>query len=200
MGEYWRHNDKKGITPNWFHSKKKTYGYVNRDEEKRRLYQEILCKIPEESQVYVDETGIDDNEEQVFAWGPKGERIYGLKKARRNQRLNIIASLNRRKIEAPFVFEGYCTREIFDAYAENVLAKTLIPGQTVVLDNASFHKSKKLQEIIEQAGCKLLYLPPYSPDFNPIEHHWWAIKNAIRKWLPKLDYDLEKCVDKVFGC
>ena len=57
----------------------------------------------------------------------------------------------------------------------------LKPGQTVIIDNASFHKSKKIIELIESVGCKVIFLPPYSPDFNPIEHLWAAVKNAIRR-------------------
>ena len=55
----------------------------------------------------------------------------------------------------------------------------------VVIDNASFHKSKKIVELIQAANCKIIFLPPYSPDFNPIEHHWTAVKNAIRKAAEK---------------
>lgn len=66
-------------------------------------------------------------------------------------------------------------------YVEQVLAPALRPGMVVVIDNASFHKSKKIVDLIEAVNCKILFLPPYSPDFNPIEHHWAAVKNAIRR-------------------
>jgi len=88
----------------------------------------------------LDEAGIDNNDEYGFAWGPKQERVYGLKKARRSCRLNIISTLNEKKIKAPFVFEGSCTTEVFLSYAEQILVKTLTPGMTVIMDNASFHK------------------------------------------------------------
>ena len=65
------------------------------------------------------------------------------------------------------------------------------------MDNASFHKSAKLKETISAAGCQLLYLPPYSSDFNPIEHHWFGIKNAMRKLVPKYDGDLYACAAEV---
>jgi len=64
---------------------------------------------------------------------------------------------------------------------EHVLAPALKPEMVVVIDNASFHKSKKTIELIEAAGCRIIFLPPYSPDFNPIEHFWAAIKSSIRK-------------------
>jgi transposase len=200
MGFYWGNNYKKRIKINRIYKKKKTYGYANRDEQKRKDFQQSLSKIVPANRVFLDETGIDNNDEYAFGWGPKGKRIYGLKKARRTQRLNIIATLNEKNIDAPFVFEGYCDQEIFNAYAEKILLKSLRPGQTVILDNASFHKSPKLEQIIKKAGCELLYLPPYSPDFNPIEKRWSAIKNSFRKLIPKYDGDLNKCASEVFSC
>jgi transposase len=73
-------------------------------------------------------------------------------------------------IREPWVIEGYCNSEVFEAYVENVFIPVLKPGQTIILDNASFHKSKRTRELIEDVGCKVLFLPPYSPDSNPIEN------------------------------
>lgn len=155
--------------------------------------------IPENKRVYLDEAGIDNNDEYAYAWGLRGKRVYGLKRARRSCRLNIISALDEKQIKAPFVFEGNCTTEVFLSYAEQILVKTLVPGKTVIMDNASFHKSAKLKQIIEEANCHLLYLPPYSPDLNPIEHHWFGIKNAIRKLIPKYDGDLYACATEVLA-
>ena len=131
--------------------------------------------------VYLDESGINDNETNPHAWGKKGMRIYGVKNAERKRRLSIIASLNENYLQAPFVFEGSCDRQVFETYLEKVLVPTLKKGQTVVMDNASFHKGGRIVEIISNAQCDLLYLPSYSPDINPIEHHWTSIKNRIKK-------------------
>jgi transposase len=146
----------------------------------------------------LDEFGIDNNEEYAYGWGPKGQRVYGLKLGRASKRVSMIGALNRRKIVAPFVFEGYCNTELFYAYLRKFLRKTLKAGQTVIMDNASFHKSPKVLRLIKQAKCNLLYLPPYSPDFNPIEKKWFPLKNNIRKHLPNNNYDLQKCFDIVF--
>lgn len=81
---------------------------------------------------------------------------------------------------APFIFEGYSNKMTYETYVEHVLAPALEPGMVLIIDNASFHKSKRIIEIIESVGCRVLFLPPYSPDFNPIEHYWAAIKHAIR--------------------
>ena len=67
------------------------------------------------------------------------------------------------------------------------MVPALKPGMVVVIDNASFHKSKKVVELVQAANCRIIFLPPYSPDFNPIEHHWAAVKNAIRKAAEKIE-------------
>ena len=77
--------------------------------------------------------------------------------------------------------EGSTTREVFEAYLEDVLAPTLVPGQVVVMDNLSAHKGGRVKEIIEGRGCELLYLPPYSPDFNPIEQAFSKVKGLLRR-------------------
>lgn len=131
--------------------------------------------------VYSDETGIDDNEVPITGWAPKGERCHAQKSAERKTRYNITAALNLKLLFAPFLFEGYSNASTYEAYVEQVLAPSLKPGMVVVIDNARFHKSKKVIQIIEAVGCSVKFLPPYSPDLNPIEHYWTAIKNEIRK-------------------
>lgn len=99
----------------------------------------------------------------------------------RKTRYNITAALNLNLLFAPFLFEGYSNAIVYETYVERILAPALKPGMVVVIDNARFHKSKKIIALIEAVNCKIIFLPPYSPDFNPIEHYWAAIKNAIRK-------------------
>ena len=131
--------------------------------------------------VYSDEMGIDDNEVPLTGWAPEGERCHAQKKAERTTRYNITAALNLNLLFAPFIFEGYSNQAIYETYVEQVLAPALKPGMVVIIDNASFHKSKRVIELIEAAQCRVIFLPPYSPDFNPIEHFWTTVKNAIRK-------------------
>lgn len=131
--------------------------------------------------VYSDETGIDDNEVVLTGWAPRGERCHAQKKAERKTRYNITAALNVNLLFAPFLFEGYSNKLVYETYIEHVLVPALKPGMVLIIDNASFHKSKKIIELVKSVGCRIIFLPPYSPDFNPIEHHWTAVKNAIRK-------------------
>jgi transposase len=93
----------------------------------------------------------------------------------------MIAGLCGEQIMAPVIFEGSCNKAVFEAYVEQILIKELKPGQIVVMDNVNFHYGNKVKDLIESVGCKILFLPTYSPDFNPIEHYWFKIKNQIRK-------------------
>ena len=182
-----------------FTRKKKTYGSIERDEESRSLYKETIALKSPDSLVYLDESGIDDNEEYPYAWGKKGTRIHALKPASRKKRLSIIIALNVNSLKAPFVFEGYCNRDIFQAYLANVLLPELKPGQTIIMDNARFHKGGTIKKLIESARCQLLYLPTYSPDLNPVEHKWASIKYHIKRKLPLYNrnlYDTVKAILK----
>ncbi|WP_396442582.1 MULTISPECIES: transposase [unclassified Limnospira] len=84
------------------------------------------------------------------------------------------------KAVAPFTFEGCCNWTVFELWLEFILIPTLKPGQTLVLDNATFHKGGRIAELVEAAQCRLLYLPPYSPDLNKIEKCWSWLKARIR--------------------
>ena len=95
------------------------------------------------------------------------------------------------------MFQGHCDQKIFEYYIENILIPTLSPGKTIVLDNASFHESQKTKDLINNAGCELIYLPPYSPDLNPIEHYWHKIKTVIRKKMRDIKILLEDAMCEV---
>lgn len=124
--------------------------------------------------------------------------MHDLKFGHRTQRISIAGALNQNHFFAPFVFEGHCDAEMFLMYLNRVLIPFLRPGQYVVIDNASFHKHPAIKSAIENAGCFLIYLPPYSPDLNPIEHHWYAIKNKLRKLLVSFGFDLIKASEFAF--
>ena len=93
----------------------------------------------------------------------------------------FVAGLTQEGMTAPFVLDGPINREAFETYVERVLVPTLRPGNVVVMDNLSSHKGPKVRAMIEAAGAILLYLPPYSPDFNPIEKAFAKLKACLRK-------------------
>ncbi|NEO74711.1 IS630 family transposase [Moorena sp. SIO3H5] len=160
---------------------KKTYGYRERDEDKRKKFlAKIRDKRPEQL-VYIDESGMDNREDYGYGWNELGKRYYDLKSGKRSLRVSIISGLCEGKLVAPLTFEGSCNRVVFEKWLGEKLLPQLKTGQLVILDNASFHKSQKVRELIESVNCELEYLPPYSPDLNEIEHYWFPIKNRVRK-------------------
>jgi len=90
-----------------------------------------------------------------------------------------------KKFIAPFEFSGSTNMGLFNGWFEHILCPALKPGQIVLLDNASFHKSSDLFDMVEEVGCRLIFLPPYSPDLNPIEKVWANFKRSLRKVIKK---------------
>ena len=130
---------------------------------------------------------MDNRDEYEYGWNEKGQRFHALKSGRREGRVNIIAALCNQNLIAPFTVEGACNRMVFETWLETCLLPTLQPGQVVVMDNATFHKGGRIQQLIQDAGCELLYLPPYSPDLNLIERCWSWLKSQIRKKLEQFN-------------
>jgi len=102
-------------------------------------------------------------------------------------RVNMIAAYCNRQLMAPFTIEGACNRTVFETWIETCLIGSLKPGQWLVIDNATFHKGGRIEQLIEQAECKVIYLPPYSPDLNKIEKCWSWLKSRIRQCLSEFD-------------
>ncbi len=124
---------------------------------------------------------MDNREDYGYGWNLKGKRFYDLKSGKRSLRVSIMSGLCQGKLIAPLTFEGSCNRAVFEKWLEEKLLTQLEPGKVLILDNATFHKSERIRELVELAGCKLHYLPPYSPDLNKIEHCWFPITNRVRK-------------------
>ena len=149
----------------------------------RWLFRRELEKLAGQPVFYLDECGVDHRLYRECGRAPRGERIFQAVAGKRRERTSIIAASQQNKLIAPLVFQGSCTTEVVDAYFEQVLLPELPPGSVIVLDNARFHQSPTTQKLVAQAGCQLLFLPPYSPDLNPIEHLWAALKTRLRKDL-----------------
>lgn len=162
---------------------KKTYGYRERDEGKRQQFIEHLAEVDPSQVVYLDEAGVDNTEDYAYGYCPRSERFHALKLGHRTERISMVAAWCERQVLAPMTFQGHCDTVLFETWVEQFLVPVLQSGQVVVLDNASFHKSQRTQELIEQAGCRVLFLPPYSPDLNKIEKFWARLKHYLRKSL-----------------
>ena len=147
------------------------------------LYKKSIENVDKKDLVFIDESGIEKRITQEYFWTQKG-KIKNIKvSGKRSSRTNVIAALTDKGIEAQFTFEGACNTELFVLYIETVLCPILRKGQVVIMDNASFHKSEKIKILIEKAQARLVYLSPYSPDLNPIEHYWAVLKNHLKMVL-----------------
>lgn len=124
---------------------------------------------------------MDDNEYYPYAYTAIGKPYYEAIAGHRDKRISMIGALCAGELNATFMFEGYCNGEVIEQYFKEVLLPRLAPESVIILDNASFHKSPKLEIMAKENGHRLLYLPAYSPDLNPIEHWWHKIKNEIKK-------------------
>jgi transposase len=133
------------------------------------------------SLVFVDEMGTNTSLSPLYGWAKKGERAYCSVPRNRGKNTTLLSSMSVEGIGPSLAVEGATNREVFETYLERVLAPTLRRGQVVVMDNLTAHKGERIRELIEQRGCELLYLPPYSPDFNPIEEAFAKIKGLLRK-------------------
>lgn len=153
-----------------------------------------ISKYQKEDLIYIDESGIDTYLYYPWGYGLRGQKVFGEISGKRYDRESFIAGKSDKQIIAPMCFKGTCNTELFNAWVEQSLIPELRAGQVVILDNATFHKSKKTKELIEKAGCELLFLPPYSPDLNPIEKFWAHLKANIRSTITNfnnLSYAIE---------
>ena len=135
--------------------------------------------------VYVDESGIDNFLQREFGRSKRGQKVYGEKRGIRFIRESFIAGLSMGSIIAPMCYEGTCDGVLFNFWLQKFLVPELKKGQVIIMDNASFHKSIQTKDIIKNAGCELIFLPPYSPDLNPIEKVWAHIKSKIKSFSNK---------------
>jgi transposase len=157
-------------------------GAGERDEFLRAAWRAVVAgQIDAERLVFVDEMGTNVSLSPLYAWSPKGHRAFGSAPRNWGKNVTLLASITREGLGECLAVEGSTTREVFEAYLEQVLVPTLGPGQIVVMDNLSAHKGGRVKEIIEGRGCELLYLPPYSPDFNPIEQAFSKVKGLLRR-------------------
>ena len=131
--------------------------------------------------VFIDETCTSTAMVRLRGRSPRGERLVGYAPHGHRKTITFVAALRQRGMTAPFVLDGAMNGPMFLAYVEQCLAPTLKRGDIVIMDNLPVHKVAGVQEAIEAAGAKLLYLPPYSPDLNPIEMAFSKFKALLRK-------------------
>jgi transposase len=157
-------------------------GALERDEWQRAAWKVMVAEQVEAKRlVFVDEMGTNTSLSPVYAWAKKGQRALCSVPRNRGKNTTVLSSMSVRGMGPSLTVEGATTSAVFEAYVDQVLAPTLRKGQVVVMDNLSAHKGERIRELIEERGCELIYLPSYSPDFNPIEEAFSKIKGLVRK-------------------
>jgi transposase len=132
--------------------------------------------------VFVDESGFHTSMTRLRARAPRGKRAYGKVPRKRGRNQTLIASITLEGAMGEAVsIEGATDSELFETYVERFLAPTLSAGQVVVLDGLGAHRTAKVRELVEARGADLVFLPPYSPDLNPIEEAFSKVKGIVRK-------------------
>jgi transposase len=153
--------------------------------------------------VFVDESGIATNLARAYGRAPGGERAPGAVPHGRWERLTILGGLSLAGLVACLAVEGAADTDVMVAFTRHVLVPALRPGQVVVLDNLSIHRAARVRRLIEAAGCRLVFLPPYSPDLNPIEPAWSKLKALLRgvgaRTVAALHAALATLVDAITG-
>jgi len=148
----------------------------------RSLWQ--LCKrYGKENIVYFDESGFEKHSYRKYGWAQRGEKIYASIPGKREKRTNLIMAQRGKQWIAPEIFEGSCDSKRVNDWIKNKLFPVLKEPSIIVFDNASFHKKGEIRALCKKHGHTALPLPPYSPDFNPIENSFGTIKTK-REFLP----------------
>lgn len=172
-----------------FDAEKKTLEASERARENiaeaRRLWAELQRRLDVRRLIFLDGTWMKTNMARLVGWAARGKRLIGRVPHGHWKTTTFLAGLRHDRIVAPLVVDGAIDGAMFRAWVEQSLAPTLAPGDIVVADNLSSHKVAGVHEAIERRGATILFLPPYSPDLNPIEQFFAKLKAALRRLAPR---------------
>jgi transposase len=154
---------------------------TERDEHKRSAFRERLKGVDPKRLLFVDESSTNVALTPRYGRAPKGERVRGRAPRNWGKNVTLISSIGSEGMGPSMSIEGPSDTDSFGIYVREILAPNLKVGQIVLMDNLSVHKGKWVREIIERRGCQLWFLPPYSPDFNPIEEAFSKVKALLRR-------------------
>lgn len=141
----------------------------------------VAAVVEPERLVFVDECGTHTSMAPLYGYAPEGERLRLRVPRGRGKNTTVLSSMTIEGMGPTLAVEGATTARVFEAYVKKVLAPSLRAGQIVVMDKLGAHRPKRIGELIEERGCELLYLPSYSPDYNPIEEAFAKIKHLLRQ-------------------
>jgi transposase len=161
-------------------AQKKTLAASERDEAARAAWRAAVANLDPERLVFVDESGTHIALTRLYGWAPHDRRARGAVPRNHGHNTTLVAALTPGGLQEPWMIEGAMDAATFEWYIAEQLGPTLRPGQVVVLDNLSVHKAARIRQVLAARGCELLFLPPYSPDFTPIEQAFSKLKAILR--------------------
>jgi transposase len=144
------------------------------------VWRSVVGELDGKLLVFVDEMGTHTSLAPLFGYSPRGHRAFFKVPRNRGTNTTLLSSMSLEGMGPSMAVEGSTTKVVFEAYVERFLAPTLRVGQVVIMDNLSAHKGERVRKLIEERGCELIYLPPYSPDLNPIEEAFSKVKRLLR--------------------
>lgn len=160
---------------------KKVLHASERKAEERAAWWAATAHLDPTRLVFVDESGTNLAMTPRYGRAPRGQRVVGTAPRNHGPNVTLLAAMSDAGITAAMTMTGATDGAVFTLFVEQVLVPTLRPGQVIIWDNLSVHKNHKLRRGIEAVGCQLHFLPPYSPDFSPIEHAFGKLKTALRR-------------------
>ena len=166
----------------------------------RQAWLELQPTLADKRLIFLDETGVTTNMVRRYGRAPRGQRVRGYAPAGHWKITTFIAGLSREGLVAPFVIDRPMNQEIFTQYVRQFLVPELDSGDIVVLDNLSSHKGSEAAALVEACGATLLFLPPYSPDFNPIEMAFAKLKQMLRIAGERTRDDLWNRIGSLLDC
>jgi transposase len=142
-----------------------------------------MSEIPEKRRYYIDECGINEYLYRMYGYAIRGQKVYGKIPGKKYGRLSMVAAKCGKEVIGRYEYTCTMNAKLFELWFNEVLLKEIPSGSVIILDNASWHRKKVLKKLAEEACCRVIFLPPYSPDFNPIEKVWAALKKFVRHYM-----------------
>lgn len=150
----------------------------------------------EKDLIFIDETGTNTSMSRSYGRSKKGEKANSIKPSSKGKNVTLIGAMSMNGIIASMTLEGGTKSEVFLTFARELLVPVLSPSSIVIMDNLAAHKTLETRNIIESTGAKIIYLPRYSPDLNPIELCWSKIKSFIRAKSPRTIEHLQQSISQ----
>ena len=191
--------NKKSIKEIKYNTKKKTTSYKEQCKEKVNKYLNEIKNFSEEDIVYIDETGIQGYIYREYARAIRGKKVYDKIPGKKYKRTNIVVGKCGDKIISPLVYDKIMDSKFFEKWFKEMFLNEVEKNKAIVMDNATFHCKSRLYELYKNANknLKLIFLPPYSPNLNPIEKYWATLKKNLKK-ITKNNKSLEESIYELF--